>query len=599
MVESYNPKLILQPETLFIGSLVTSHFFEVPHYQRSFQWQADEELEKLWDDLTWTRSKNFTNGKPSQEPEPHFLGAFVFIAGGESARTEIVDGQQRLTALTILARVMLDALGSFSPDGGARADFSASLTPWLYERVPGGRKPRLSLNYENDFYLGSTVEAGDAAQRAAFWKSEGDLKARSSAKRIHEAFTYFEHRLRTYLDNEGEDAGHSLGQLVDALTHFFIGLSIVVRDEHMAYRLFEALNFRGLDLSQADLLKSDLMRLAEKVGQVDKAEKHWTDMVSEVEKQEELSQPVFIQFDFTSRHETVKATDLYERVSRALRSEGDPQPLKYAETLARDATRLTQLVEGNETWTDRTRSALAEIRDPLGAKLAYPLLLAAHERFSQDTDQFELLVCAIRDFVFRYLTVGGGSIGSLSRIVGNASRTLRDTSKPHAEAIALLQTASPDGVFQEQFKTFAPKALKRGYYAIWKIEEHLGNAAGVLPRPRSPSQHLEHILPRSPRKKDWPDFFQNETLRPEVEEWIPRVGNLLVLERDINSKIKNHGIDFKLSNNDQKDYKHSKLALPHEVAQFLNEGGSWDITSIESRQSSLAELALTVWPLRA
>jgi hypothetical protein len=123
------------------------------------------------------------------------------------------------------------------------------------------------------------------------------------------------------------------------------------------------------------------------------------------------------------------------------------------------------------------------------------------------------------------------------------------------------------------------------------IEHWLGAGAGMLPNPQSPAQHLEHIFPRNPAQGEWPPIE-----KAELGLIVNRIGNLLVLEADINKHIKNKSYAYKKQNSKNLDYTHSALQMPRKLEDF-EEDGSWGRSSIEKRQEALAYDAVKVWPL--
>ncbi len=97
---------IFKPSSLTIKQLFgnTDALYQIPRYQRPYSW-GDEQLEKLWDDLT-----------ESYESESNYFLGSVITAKPEESSTylDIVDGQQRLTTLTIMMCVYRDLYPSIN-----------------------------------------------------------------------------------------------------------------------------------------------------------------------------------------------------------------------------------------------------------------------------------------------------------------------------------------------------------------------------------------------------------------------------------------------------------------------------------------------------
>jgi hypothetical protein len=163
--------------------------------------------------------------------------------------------------------------------------------------------------------------------------------------------------------------------------------------------------------------------------------------------------------------------------------------------------------------------------------------------------------------------------------------------------IELFSSASPEKNFIDNFKTCSVKNMKQGLYIIWKIERYLGNSVKFKPKNQSAAQHLEFIMPRKP-SSDWDGMEKQENFNTHLN----RVGNLLILTKEINQHIKNKGFKYKVKNMSNLDYSSSELEIVQEfVAKFDNwtKQGRWDFDSITERQDYLAhQYASQVWPLQ-
>jgi hypothetical protein len=198
----------------------------------------------------------------------------------------------------------------------------------------------------------------------------------------------------------------------------------------------------------------------------------------------------------------------------------------------------------------------------------------------------------IRNFAFRYFKVQGNGVGALSRVVSEAARTLRDTTRPVEDTVNRLASASTDADFVAAFKEVSLSPAPLGFFALAAIENHLSAGAGVGVWRQSPAQHLEHILPQRPAPSAWGHVPAADA---QVNLW--RIGNLTVLEANINRHIRNRAFAEKDSNANQLDYQNSVLRLPAQIRHFLD-GGQWTVKSIVDRQSDLAtRYAAAVWPL--
>jgi len=213
--------------------------FIIPLYQRPYAWTKEEAGELLEDLLTFLGDGNET----IDELNPYFLGSIVLIKSEQPA-AEIVDGQQRLTTLTIL----LAALRASLP-----IEHANDLTTFLYQ------KGSLIAGTPNRYRL--TLREQDADFFKVYIQNEGGinkLKELNSAdlmesqKLIKENAHLFLQRFQAI----GEQCCIRLAQFI--ITQCFL-VVVSTPDFDSAYRIFSVLNNRGLDLSLTDILKADII----------------------------------------------------------------------------------------------------------------------------------------------------------------------------------------------------------------------------------------------------------------------------------------------------------------------------------------------------
>ncbi len=215
--------------------------FTIPLYQRAYAWTT-EESEELFQDLM--RAMDGYEGSIDDLP-PYFLGSIVLIKGDE-ALAEVIDGQQRLTTLTML----LAALRSF-----IKSEYVEGLTSFLCEKgnVITGTPKRYRLK----------LRERDSQFFRKYIQDEGGIE---ELKKLHG--TSLPESQRNIRDNTlgfiRELQKLSEGQLIK-LTQFIINrcflivVSVSTSDLDSAYRIFSVLNSRGLDLSYPDILKAEII----------------------------------------------------------------------------------------------------------------------------------------------------------------------------------------------------------------------------------------------------------------------------------------------------------------------------------------------------
>ena len=223
--------------------------YRVPQFQRDYSWGPDE-----WDDLWHDIVELFRD-----DPEPaHYLG-YLVLQSADNRTFDIIDGQQRMTTLSLLMLAAVSHLTDLaSPDDAddpelrraiqLRANYIGYLDP--VSLVP---RSKLTLNRNNDrFYQDYLVPLERLPQRGL----------NASEHLLRRAFSWFKDRISERSAADGRAVASFVDHAVDKL--FFT--VITVTDELNAFKVFETLNARGVRLSATDLLKNYLFSVVSRSG---------------------------------------------------------------------------------------------------------------------------------------------------------------------------------------------------------------------------------------------------------------------------------------------------------------------------------------------
>ena len=212
-----------------------SNQFSIPIYQRLYSW-TENECERLWDDIITTGSKDI----PS-----HFIGSIMYIEKGlyQISKPEpllIIDGQQRLTTVSLL----LEALARKIGDNEIINGFSERKIREYYLINPleeGDRKYKLLLSQNDRSTYISIIDQKEYPKEFSV--------------RIKDIFEYFTNKIDELSENDIQNLCLGLLKL------FIVDISLN-RDHDNPQLIFESMNSTGKDLSQADLIRNFmLMRL--------------------------------------------------------------------------------------------------------------------------------------------------------------------------------------------------------------------------------------------------------------------------------------------------------------------------------------------------
>ena len=210
-----------------IVGLFTNNVLGVPDYQRAYSWDAEREVATFWADLR--------DHVKSGSEQPYYLGHFLFEETAEK-QYQVIDGQQRLTTITILACALF-----------ARLEQLRALTP------------EEKLLYGNVVRVGETYHFSTVGYDNQLLRDYGVNRVKKdrngldsvSQKRIVKAYDYFSKQLEGL--GEGEVA-HLLKAMFRAscTTH-------TVKDETEAIQMFTFQNNRGKRLTNLELIKAEFL----------------------------------------------------------------------------------------------------------------------------------------------------------------------------------------------------------------------------------------------------------------------------------------------------------------------------------------------------
>jgi len=580
----YNETKFVDAKVKKLVDLITNLNLTVPPHQRDYSW-GKEEIEEFLDDVEYLMSQDFN----SIDSLPHFLGAFVFIENEEDKSYEIIDGQQRITT-TMLYFNAIRLLAKKYLQGEELSIVLERSREYIYKSRPGQEiKLRLKLGRADDFF-NKLLKSEKIEDISEIFNSLS--KKRDVDIRLYDAFeTIYSHIESNLKDN----IFAKLLKYIEAVQTMMVAIEIVVQQPGIAYIIFETLNARGKELSAANLIKNELLKYAEKQNSFDNVLNIWSAMVEEITQYEKADITDFLINSYWSNFKYIPQTTLFSGVKSLLEK---IKAIEYAQTIENDYLNYTKIAGFNKSidtkFSKKVVSALEELNDFLNIKRIYPLLLAG--AYKLNGNDFEELVIKSVNFAFRYKTVLNKSADTLVKLSSDLAIKLRENEIDLKGIYEIFRKEASDSDFKIAFADFRPGTNKLGFYVIRKIEDYLSKGQGIKVLDQSPNQHLEHILPKKTTKIDWPHIFNGDEIDDRFNIYINKIGNLTVLEKDINQYIKNKSFNFKNSNEVQKDYQHSVLKLPKQIQNYLIED-KWTFESIDKRGKDLAKLAVDVWKI--
>ena len=223
-----------------IGAIFSDLYeLEIPPFQRPYAWESEQAAELL-SDLLYAMDNPDVNGGL------YFLGSIVLVKSLTEAQSRVIDGQQRLTTLTILLSVLRDLTSD--------AETRMRRREYVYQKPNADRglkeRYRLLLRERDREFFAKYVQHPGATD---------NLPETSRLEGSHKQIAENAHFFRSQLEIMPEDRRNSLVAFI--VQHCYL-VVVAVPTPESARRIFTVLNARGLDLKPTDILKADLLERA-------------------------------------------------------------------------------------------------------------------------------------------------------------------------------------------------------------------------------------------------------------------------------------------------------------------------------------------------
>ena len=539
--------------------------FIIPVFQRDYSW-TEAECDQLWRDILQIASDT--------TDREHFLGSVVYISTGNTAasfaRWLLIDGQQRVTTLTLLLAALRDHIEQTGWSGTEDGPTARRIKAYFLKNVEeeGRRRPKLMLRRHDQATLQAILDGNEPPQ--------------DPSERIRDNYEWFCEQLAE-VDPELVYCGINRLRVVDVTLH---------RAQDDPQLIFESLNSTGMDLSQSDLIRNFILMRLPEAEQTRLYETYWS-------KIEGLFCGSYRTFDAFVRDylalrsratKQEKADKIYFAFRRAFGSIGT------------EPERLDELLE------DLLRFSCYHAAFSLGAHAAEPLreplkllrrlvdvpailimrLFECHDvHGTLELDAFADAIKLIESYVFRRAICGEQTRGYWKVFANLAYQIDPDCPLKSLEVGLARQRDAyrfPDDAEFHQALTDRDVYGKR---VCFELLDRLENDGSKEPTDTS-NYSIEHIMP------------QNENLSPEWVEmlgadwsdiqrqWLHRLGNLTLT--GYNSKYSDR--PFAEKKTISGGFEESSVRLN----KYIREQAQWTPAEMKARGERLARRALSIWP---
>ncbi|GAA9389654.1 DUF262 and DUF1524 domain-containing protein [Helicobacter pylori] len=521
----------------------------IPIYQRVYSWEK-EQCKQLWDDIIKIGGNDKMDG--------HFIGSILYVLDGITHSDNallIIDGQQRLTTITLLLTALRDH--------------------WSDKRK----------EIENHYLINSDKD-GDKKFRLILSESDKDTllslidkdkrKPSEPSSKIMENFKLFEEWIRKNTNQ--------LETIFKGLEKLMIVEIALEKGKDDPQLIFESMNSKGMELTQTDLIRNYVVMETEIEKQEGFYNKYWRAMEEDFKQNKKW-------FDRFVRHYlTIKTREIpnINKVYVALKDYRQKKGIGI-EDLLKDLQKycgyFCQIAFKKEADKDLNK-ALGFLVD-LEMDVIYPLLLELYSDYSDGVlskDDFIPIIALIEDYICRRAVCGLGT-NSLNKVFPSFTKHIQkdqyfESLKAHFVCLTEKQRFPNNDEFKDCFITIDFYNFKKRNIFFERLENF-----DRKERVYTHEYTIEHIMPKKLDEK-WKKDLGQDHERIHTQ-YLHTIGNLTLT--GYNSEYSNRS--FQEKRYMEKGFKQSPLRLN----QSLKDLESFGEKEIKKRANDLADLALKIW----
>ncbi|MGL5633988.1 MAG: DUF262 domain-containing protein [Sarcina sp.] len=572
----------IKAKEYFIKDLLSPKFiFEIPDYQRAYSWTT-ENLKQLVDDIE--DSIRLNQGRAFENFEPYFIGSIV-LCGKEYkedgfGRYEVIDGQQRLTSLIMLIATIRDIINN--------DEYKKVLGSLIYQEANElmGIKENIRVKVrgkESDFFKQYVLTEGGTNLVLELDK----LDLTETKLNMINALDVFRN---SFIDENGILLEAKLNDFVKYLLQKVVLVVITTNSFESAFRLFNVINSRGLPLTNADLLKSENLRvipLEERTKYTDIWENDELDLGKD-------NLETVIGFMRSIALQKKADASLYDEYTK------DIYPSKEGYKGKEFTEHMHNVKEIYSKYVLDARLNLSNKED----EIYYKNLITAMKEFLPYEDWAATIIKFVEKFgqndeaVFEFVKllekrvvidwVNGNSFADrLSRVYDiiktiDTANTLEDIKSSEAfigdldKTTIFFKNALTDIDFYSKGRMTVPKYV----FVRMDIELNKGESIDYYTN----KVMIEHVLPRNAKDAYWVGNFKADQRR----NWANKFANLVLIAGAKNTRLNNKPYNEKVE-----EYLSKKGSF--KITNEIFKNSEWTMEVVEERQNDLVERALKMW----
>jgi uncharacterized protein with ParB-like and HNH nuclease domain/predicted transport protein len=548
--------------------------FIIPVFQRDYSW-GTKHCQQLWQDIVRVGS--------DKNAKAHFVGSVVYVEAEETSasvtRWLLIDGQQRLTTLTLLLAALRNRI---KDDDDAEGEGISKDLPspeaiedsYLANRhVKGDRRFKLRLRRADHETLSALVE--------------GKALPEPVSERVVENFEFFQDQLK---EADLAQVFRGIRKLVAVDVH-------LTRGQDDPQMIFESLNSTGLDLTQADLIRNFVLMRQDEELQTRLYEDYWRPIEAAFGPKYRTEFDKFVRDFLTLKlrpSKQFKSDAIYRQFRIYFQSVSAAQSANVIlDDIKRFGTYYVGFSLGQEE-NERLREALQRLRTLV--EVASPLILQLYDFYSRartlSLDEFLEAAELVESYVFRR-AVCDMQTRSLYQIFASLAYRIRESGPLLSLKTALFRQTRKrrfptDTEFREAFEARDIYDMRNRHYLLDRLENDSKE------RIDTSSLTIEHVLPQNEELRlEWREMLGPE-YRSIQEIWQHRLGNLTLT--GYNSEYSDLPFEQKRTLIDREGRQVGFNFSPLRLNKFIREQSKWTQKEIEQRGSQLAARAVSIWP---
>lgn len=559
-----------------ISDIFTSKFeYHIPSYQRPYAWEK-EQAETLFDDLL-----DFYNNQP--EDDNYFLGSIVLIKDDDEnkPKSSVIDGQQRLTSLTIF----LSVVAYLIKEPKLRSNIEEYLSEPGKELIGLKPQPRLFLREkEKDFFRYYIQEM--RIEELLSLALDSDILDTEAKKHIRINCQAFKDRLEQSFKSEEYDEFKKFIGFV--LTRCYL-IAVMTPSQTSAFRVFSVMNSRGLDLLPIDIFKADIIGEIPSNLQNTYTQK-WEEMENNLTRQG--FNELFVHIRMIYAKEKLRE-ELVTNFKKTVKSK-NPNSENFIDNVLSPYCKAYNIIRKcNYSSTSDVAKLINDTLSWLNKGFNYDWIPATLKFMRSSNDENYLLWFLKK--MERLATCLMATGQDVNKRINRYRQILdeMDNRPNHSLVNPLLSIELTD----DEKKTFLNVLNGDIYhmtsryrnYIILRLDSFVSDKAAKYDEKLLT---IEHVLPQTVNpESQWAQLWPNEKNR---ELWLHRIANLVPLTQRINSAAQNYDFDEKK----EKYFRNSRTGTTsYNLTTQVLSITAWTEDVVKDRQNELLKVFKDNWEL--